>query len=77
MSEPEDHSVRLLQELREEFRAFRQQANDNFSELRSTIDGLRNIVSGESVLGQYAAANVDERLEALEKRVSALEEGCG
>ena len=31
-------------------------------------------MSGESVLGRYAAANVDERPEALEKRVAALEE---
>jgi chaperonin cofactor prefoldin len=30
-------------------------------------------VIGESVLGRYAAAEVEERLEALEKRLSTLE----
>jgi hypothetical protein len=34
---------------------------------------LRDFASGESVLGRYAAAKVDERLDALERRVAALE----
>jgi hypothetical protein len=28
---------------------------------------------GESVLGRYAVAEVDERLDAIEKRISELE----
>ena len=69
MAEPENHTLRLLQE----FREARKETNDNFSEIRIMIDGLRDFVSGESVLARYAAKNVDERLDALEKRVSELE----
>jgi polyhydroxyalkanoate synthesis regulator phasin len=38
------------------------------------MDSLRQAAFGESVLGRYAAAEVEERLETLEKRVTALEE---
>jgi hypothetical protein len=38
------------------------------------MDNLRQAINGESLLGGHAAAEVDERLEALEHRVSALEE---
>jgi hypothetical protein len=31
-------------------------------------------VAGESVLGRYAAAEVEERLSAIEKRLAALEQ---
>lgn len=48
-------------------------AESKTDDLRSRIDNLRQAINGESVLGRYAAAEVEERLESLEKRISALE----
>ena len=45
----------------------------NHEELQKRIDSLRQAMLGESVLGRYATAEFDERLSALERRVSALE----
>ena len=46
----------------------------NHSELVSQIRSLTEFTSGESVLGRYAAANIEKRMESLEQRVKALEE---
>jgi hypothetical protein len=74
MAEPESHTLRLLREFRNEFREFRTKTDENFSDLRDRMDSLARLVAGEMVAGRYAAAGVDERLKALEDRVSALED---
>ena len=66
MAEPESHTLRLLLESRQEFKEFRENTNENFSELARSL-------RRESVLGRYAAAAVEQRLMAIEKRLSALE----
>jgi hypothetical protein len=38
-------------------------AESKTDDLRSRIDNLRQAINGESVLGRYAAAEVEERLE--------------
>ncbi|MEA2952613.1 MAG: hypothetical protein QOJ96_2133 [Alphaproteobacteria bacterium] len=80
MSDPENHTVRLLREFRKEFKDFnlrfddfRKQTDKNFGHLGERLDSLGQAVIGESVLGRYAAAEVEERLDALEKRLSTLE----
>ena len=73
MAEPENHTIRVLQEFRTEFREFRQESRDNFSAINDRFDSLRQAINGESVLGRYAAAEVEERLAALEKRIIDLE----
>jgi polyhydroxyalkanoate synthesis regulator phasin len=73
MAEPESHTLHLLREIRAELHGFRSETRKDMDDLKARIEGLREFAVGESVLGRYAAANVDERLEALEKRVSALE----
>jgi polyhydroxyalkanoate synthesis regulator phasin len=73
MAEPENHTIRALQEFRTEFREFRQESRDNFSAINDRFDSLRQAINGESVLGRYAAAEVEERLAALEKRIGDLE----
>ncbi|MCJ2061620.1 hypothetical protein MKK63_02695 [Methylobacterium sp. J-088] len=72
--------VPLLRELRTEmqtsFADVRQQfgaVNARFDRLESRFDNLREAVNGESVLGRYAAAEVEDRLDAIEKRLAALE----
>jgi hypothetical protein len=74
MKEPENHTLRLLREFREEFRTFHRE----FGEFRTSTDErfveLVKLFAGEGVLGRYAAADVDKRLAALEERVGALED---
>jgi hypothetical protein len=73
MAEPENHTIRVLQEFRTEFREFRQDSRDNFSALNDRFDSLRQAINGESVLGGNAAAEVEERLAGSEKRIIDLE----
>ena len=73
MAEPDNHTIRVLQEFRTEFREFREESRDNFSAINGRFDSLRQAINGESVLGRYAAAEVEDRLADLEKRIVALE----
>jgi chaperonin cofactor prefoldin len=80
MPSPENHTLRLLQEIRGSLRSVDQKV-DGLSDkvdrirddLKNRVDDLTRVFAGESVLGRYAAADVDKRLEALEKRISVLE----
>ena len=81
MAEPESHTLRLLREFRQEFADYRRE----FQEFRSRefqpfrkepearFDELTRLFAGESVLGRYAAADVEKRLASVEKRLTALE----
>jgi hypothetical protein len=73
MADPDNHTLRVLREFREEFRAFRETTDGNFTALRSRMDNIWQALNGESILGRYAVAEVDERIEAIEKRLAALE----
>ncbi len=73
MAEPENHTVRLLREIRGAIGALDNKIDQNQEELQKRFDSLRQATLGESVLGRYATAEFDERLSALERRVSALE----
>lgn len=73
MIEPDNHTVRLLREFSDELRAFREETAANFKGMRSRLENLRQAAIGESVLGRYTVAEVEERLDALEKRVASLE----
>jgi chaperonin cofactor prefoldin len=41
------------------------------------IDSVKQAAFGESVLGRYAVAEVEDRLEKMEKRLRTLEEERG
>jgi chaperonin cofactor prefoldin len=80
MTDPENQTLRVLRDIRGAVKSMDQRltvltdkVDKNQDDLRSRIDNLRPAINGESVLGRYAAAEVEERLEALEKRISALE----
>ncbi|MGU3541925.1 hypothetical protein [Methylobacterium sp. A52T] len=80
MAEPQDMIVPLLKEMRAEMRAGFERIDHKleehdarFDKLERRFDNLREAVNGESVLGRYAAAEVEGRLEAIEKRLTALE----
>jgi polyhydroxyalkanoate synthesis regulator phasin len=84
MAEPENHTLHLLREIRSAIGALDGKLDDkiasldnkidrNHEELQKRIDSIRQAMLGESVLGRYATAEFDERLSALEQRVSAIE----
>ncbi|MGD9738241.1 MAG: hypothetical protein AB7O56_02935 [Bauldia sp.] len=73
MDEPENHTLRVLREMRLLFERLNEKVDRNHDELRSRMDNIRQALNGESVLGRYAAAEVEERLEAIELRLSELE----
>ena len=80
MADPENQTLHVLRDLRAAIESLdsRVQRLDgkvdrNHGDLRSRLDNIRQAVNGESVLGRYAAAEVEERLKSLETRVKALE----
>ncbi len=80
MAEPPDMIVPLLREMRAELGAGFERVDRKleehdarFDKLERRFDNLREAVNGESVLGRYAAAEVEDRLDAIEKRLAALE----
>ncbi len=73
MAEPDNHTLRILQDVRQLVKKLDEKVDKNHDELRSRMDNIRQALNGESVLGRYAAAEVEERLEAIEKRLKALE----
>jgi polyhydroxyalkanoate synthesis regulator phasin len=81
MAGPENQTLRVLRDIRAAIKAMDQKferrfeaVDGKFDDLRSRMDNIRQAINGESVLGRYAAAEVDERLDSLEKRIAALEE---
>jgi len=81
MPDVENHTIRLLQELREEMRQnfartdtnfsrLEAKMNDGFAHLSEDIEDMRRAFSGESVLGRMAAKS---RLTDLERWVAAIE----
>jgi hypothetical protein len=74
MAEPQDMIVPLLREMRAEMRTSFERIDRKldehdarFDKLERRFDNLREAVNGESVLGRYAAAEVEKPLAALEK----------
>lgn len=75
MTEPENHTLRLLQDIRREGQELRKSVDrlegrleKGFSDLSERLDSLRQAAFGESVLGRYAAAEVEKRVSDLETR---------
>lgn len=82
MAEPQDMILPLLREIRADLKAGfdrvdrkLEQHDARFDKLERRFDNLREAVNGESVLGRYAGAQFEERLEAIEKRLAVLETG--
>ncbi|SFL76260.1 hypothetical protein [Methylobacterium pseudosasicola] len=80
MAEPQDLILPLLREMRTELQTgfsdvWRQfdTVDARFDRLERQCDDLRKAMTGESVLGRYAAAKVGKRLDAIEGRLATLE----
>jgi polyhydroxyalkanoate synthesis regulator phasin len=80
MAEPESMIVPMLRDMRTEIKRLSddmgrqfKHVDQRFDKVESRLENVRQAGIGESVLGRYAAAEVEERLEQIEKRLSALE----
>ena len=73
MAEPENQTLRVLGELRLAIKRLDEKVDAGFGQVNSRMDNIRQALNGESVLGRYAVAEVEERLETIEKRLSNLE----
>jgi hypothetical protein len=49
MAEPENHTLRLLREFREEFREFSTKTDRSFAQVQERLDGMHQAMLGESV----------------------------
>jgi NifB/MoaA-like Fe-S oxidoreductase len=94
MDEPENHTLRLLREFREESREFRTemrefqaQTHTHFEsigqdiheirgeivEIRTSLDTLTMAIAGEIVQSRYVSGGINDRFEAIERRLADLE----
>ncbi len=80
MPDPESMILPLLRELREQISAGFANVDSQFANVREELgahkkrlDAIRQALTGETILGRYAVAEVDERLGAIEKRLARLE----
>lgn len=80
MAEPGNQTLRLLRDIREAIRTVDAKVDGvdgkleaRFGQLKGRLDNIWQALNGESILGRYAVAEVDDRLEAIEKRLSDLE----
>lgn len=85
MAEPDNQTLRLLRELRSAMQKLDDKVDALDDKLDRKIDhvhddlgqkikNLQQAMIGESVLGRYAVAEVEERLDAIEKRLGVLEQ---
>lgn len=81
MSEaPENHTLHLLREMRDESRAFRKEMRERFDGVDKRFSGVEErLDSIQSAVGGLAYIQADQRLqfEELEARVKRLEEQLG
>jgi hypothetical protein len=73
MAEPENQTLHLLREIRGDVKSLDKKVDGGFERVNKRIDSLQQAMIGESVLGQYATAGIDTRLDDIEKRLTALE----
>jgi hypothetical protein len=81
MAEPENHTLHLLRKMDRDLQEFRNRMREDLQEIRNKIDhnyqkhqkrmnGLQLAMQGKSFEDYCAAARLDQRVSALEKRTS-------
>jgi hypothetical protein len=73
MAGPENQTLHLLRDIRDSVKAVDRKVDDVHDDLTQRLKSLQQAMIGESVLGRYTVAEVEERLDAIEKRLSILE----
>ena len=74
MSEPKDLVLRVLREIQSDLAAFRKEAGERLDKLETGQRNLRSAMAGETVLSRILVGEYEERIEALEDKVRALED---
>ena len=80
MPEPENHTLHLLREMRDESRAFRKEMQDGLEQARQERQEMRGqLDSIQSAVGGLAYIQADHRMqfEELEARVKRIEDKIG
>jgi len=70
MSEPENHTLRVLIEFRNEFREFKAEIARELAEIKTVVANLTQSLAGEMAANRYINGGVDRRLAEIEKRLS-------
>jgi hypothetical protein len=81
MAEPENQTLHILREIRTALQGLDRKTTSGFEaidarfgKVEARLGNIWQALNGESILGRYAVADVEQRLESLEKRLNALEE---
>ena len=73
MAEPKDLVLPLLREIQADLAAFRKETGDRLAKLETGQRNIRSALAGETVLSRMLVGEYEERIEALEQKVGALE----
>ena len=80
MAEPDNLVLTLLREMRramddrfDQVDVRFDQVDERFAEQSKKIESIRQALQSETILGRYAVNGVDDRLDAIEKRLDMIE----
>ena len=73
MSEPENHTLRVLIEFRNEFNEFKARTDRNLARIDERLDTLTQALAGSLAATSYINGGVDKPFEAMEERLAVLE----
>jgi hypothetical protein len=73
MSEPENHTLRVLIEFRNEFKEFKTEIARELAEIKAVAANLTQALAGEMAANRYINGGVDRRLADIERRLSTTE----
>ena len=74
MTEPENQTLRVLIEFRNEFRPFKSDTEQRFTRIEERLDILTQSFGGMVAGNQYLLGGIQGRFENVERRLSALEQ---
>ncbi len=73
MAEPDNLVLTLLRELRSVMDARFDAVDARFVEQDRKLEAIREALKSETILGRYVVNGVDDRLDAIERRLAAVE----
>ena len=88
MSEPENHTLRVLIEFRNEFKEFKSETGKNFADIRehferiddrfervdTRLETITRALANEIVQAKFVTSGIDQRFAEIERLLSALEQ---
>jgi polyhydroxyalkanoate synthesis regulator phasin len=74
MAKPVDLVLPLLREIQADIAAFRKETNERLQKLETGQRNIRSALAGDTVLSRMLVGEYEERIDALERKVEALEE---